>query len=52
MGFKKIDRKMGFAELALSSSMGKNISLNLPNFIAQVQLCVFECIPEKTPKTA
>ena len=27
MGFKKIDRKIGFAELALSSSMEKNRSL-------------------------
>lgn len=27
MGFKKIDRKMGFAELAFSSSMEKNRSL-------------------------
>jgi len=27
MGFKKIDRKIGFAELALASSMEKNRSL-------------------------
>ena len=27
MGFKKIDQKIGFAELALSSSMEKNRSL-------------------------
>ena len=27
MGFKKIDRKMGFAELAFASSMEKNRSL-------------------------
>ncbi len=27
MGFKKIDRKMGFAELALATSMEKNRSL-------------------------
>ncbi len=27
MGFKKIDRKIGFAELALLSSMEKNRSL-------------------------
>ena len=45
MGFKKIDRKMGFAELALASSMEKNRSLEtleqmkkLPNVKNLIQL--------------
>jgi hypothetical protein len=30
MAFKKIESKIGFAELAFSSSMDKNRTLNLP----------------------
>ena len=36
MGFKKIDRKMGFAELAFSSSMEKNRSLETLEQMNQV----------------